>query len=449
MKPSRYNTWVEHSGRWFVHNGVSGSILEVSDSDRAALAGVTVDARELSAAVTSDLAMGRMVVPDHLDERDALRGRYMRSRGDRSILNLTVVTSLGCNFACPYCFEDKHPSILGAEVEDAIVQVVDNQIEQLEQLSVTWFGGEPLVGKRPLLRLSDVFIDMTQEAGVDYRANMITNGFLLDEPTCSALAERQVSSVQIGLDGPPDVHNKYRPLASGGPTFWRIVENLHHAVEYFDVSVRVNVDRSNFDRAVELLDVLEVEGLRGRMGVYVAQLIGSATGGCGPNSTYENPFLTNTEFAEFAIEFAREIDRRGFGAPNVPRPTGTPCVAVRQNSLVVGSAGELYKCWDSVGNPADVIGDIREHGDSTSGAGRWLRYDPFSDAECLECIALPVCMGGCAHYALDESLRDDRCGTFRTTHHEQVRDLVAAASVGAGQPNAVGRAVPVSIGSKP
>ena len=42
------------------------------------------------------------------------------------------------------------------------------------------------------------------------------------------------------------------------------------------------------------------------------------------------------------------------------------------------------------------------------------------------CVALPVCMGGCAHHALDTVARDSRCDTFRYNHRERITRLVAA-----------------------
>ena len=51
---------------------------------------------------------------------------------------------------------------------------------------------------------------------------------------------------------------------------------------------------------------------------------------------------------------------------------------------------------------------------------RWLDYDPFSDEECRSCVALPVCMGGCAHHGMDMLQHENRCSTFRHTYREQV-----------------------------
>ena len=82
--------------------------------------------------------------------------------------------------------------------------------------------------------------------------------------------------------------------------------------------------------------------------------------------------------------------------------------------------GELYKCFESVGNRLEVIGDIRNYRETNGRLEKWLKYDPFADSECRDCVALPVCMGGCAHHAMDPKLYDNRCDTFRHSYHEQV-----------------------------
>lgn len=72
------------------------------------------------------------------------------------------------------------------------------------------------------------------------------------------------------------------------------------------------------------------------------------------------------------------------------------------------------------------MGKIRIHQATNDRLPKWLGYDPFADTECRNCIALPVCMGGCAHHAMDPRQRANRCGTFRHTHREQVLAFVDA-----------------------
>jgi len=425
--------WVDEGGTDFVYNGMSGALLKLADGERTAveryLAGEP--ASGCSASLLEQLARGRMLVSDDVDEIDLLATRYELSRNDTSRLALTIVTSLGCNFDCPYCFEDKHPSILDEEVERATLQLVDDQLPTINHFHVGWYGGEPLIGKRPLLSLSKAFIERCDAADVMYSSDIVTNGYMLDEKTCRELVECRVSSAQVTLDGPPDIHNLMRPLAGGGPTFDRIVENLRHAVEHLEVAVRVNVDAENFARVEELLQILAANGLSGRLAVYLGQLVAVDDGSAAPSSSYRSPCFTNKEFAQAQTEFTNVAMQYGFSGPSIPGPVGAPCTAVRSNEFILGSEGELYKCWESVGNPSHVIGNIRDYTNTNGRLRRWLSYDPFTNEECRSCIALPVCMGGCAHHGMDVLQYENRCDTFRHNYRDRIGLLARMVEAGA------------------
>jgi uncharacterized protein len=423
MKESRYNIWVEVDGSSYVYNGMTGSLARVPSGGREAVARVLADehATDCSAKLLEEMARGRMIVPDVADEIDLLAKRYELSRHNTSHFALTLVTSLGCNFDCPYCFEAKHPSIMSDDVQTAVLGVLEDQIANgIATFSVSWFGGEPMVGKKPLLAMSDAFMARCDAAGVDYAATITTNGYLLDEQMCVELRDRKVSDVQVCLDGPPEIHDRMRPLANGQGTFWQIVENLRHAVKYFPIIVRVNVDTQNILHAEELFQILAAEGLSGKLFVYAGQIVGVDDNALAPSASYQPPCFTSPDYARAVLEFDELAARYGFGAPRLPKPAAAPCTAVRKNELVVGSEGELYKCWDSVGNALEVIGTIFDYKNSNGRLRKWLKYDPFSDAECRDCIALPVCMGGCAHHAMDLIQHENRCSTFRHTYREQV-----------------------------
>ncbi len=126
-----------------------------------------------------------------------------------------------------------------------------------------------------------------------------------------------------------------------------IMRNLHHAVEHFAVSVRVNIDMKNFDRVEELFRLLAAEGFGSKLGVYPGQIVGVKDNSLAPAAGYCGCF-SNREFAQASRSFTQMAARYGLAAPALPSPTGAPCTAVRKNELVIGSHGELYKCWNSV-----------------------------------------------------------------------------------------------------
>ncbi|BAC90186.1 radical SAM/SPASM domain-containing protein [Gloeobacter violaceus] len=429
MQPSPFNVSIRRGDKHYIFNTFSGKLLQISHKDSEALDQYCngIEA-QISPELLLKLVVYRMLVADGEEEYALLQKRYQSSQQNPRHYAATIVTSLGCNFDCPYCYEAKSPSILTKETQIAFLQLLDEKLPTLNSFSVTWFGGEPLLGKNALLALSDQFIHRCESANVDYSATLITNGYLLDEKTCLQLRERNVYRAQVGLDGPPEIHNRMRPLASGSGsgTFDRIIENLRHAVEYLKISIRVNIDRHNFARAEDLLKILEANGLSGKLMVYLGRLVSIDDGIPTPSAAYHSCCLTNQEFAQIESAFMDTARRYKFAESWLPKSVGTPCTAVRTNEIVLGSKGELYKCWDSVGNPLEVIGHISDYNNCNTRLQKWLKYNPFTDAECRSCFALPVCMGGCAHYAMNPSHYDNRCDTFRYNHRERILAYIEA-----------------------
>lgn len=430
MRASQYNVWIDQPEATYVYNGVSGALLKIPPEEvpplRDYLGGGSIE--QCSQQLLEKLALGRMLINDDTDERGLLGLRYARARSAQWQFALTVATSLGCNFACPYCYEDKRVSLMSEIVQGAICQLVEHKISSAKAFHVMWYGGEPLLGKTAILRLSDKFIEIACNAHVEYSAEVATNGYLLNEVCCKELAEHRVSKVQVCLDGPREVHNRMRPLVSGRGSFDRIVQNLHHAVRYFMVAVRMNVSSENTSHAKALLKFLADQGFAGKLAVYPGQIVAVNDGIASPSTTYCAGCLSKPNFANFELAFARLAAEYGFLKSTLPQPTGAPCTAVRANELVIDSEGNLYKCLESMGNVSEAFGSVFDWQNPSTGLGKWLEYDPLSDPGCQTCVAMPVCMGGCAHHAMDSLQHEHRCDSFRFNYAERVRDFVEAAN---------------------
>ena len=422
MKESRYNIWVTEGPRSYVYNGFSGKIVDLPTAQREPVERFVGgdDAAEVDPALVHALVAGHMLVADELDELSVLQRRYQLTRRNPDRFHLTIVTSLGCNFDCPYCFEAKHPSLLDEAVQERLLQLVDTKLPAVRTLSVLWYGGEPLVGLPGLLTLSDRLLARAASAGVGYQASIITNGYLLDLAVARQLRDRGVRRAQVTLDGPPEVHDLRRPLAGGRGTFATILDNVTAAADLLDIAIRVNLDAGNADRFPELLRILASAGLAGRVTVAPGQVVAPAANPDAPSAGVHQSCLSRPGFAAIEQRFFEEAGALGFATPELPRPVGAPCTAVRDNELVIGSRGEIYKCTETVGNPAEVVGNLLDWPRAGDRLMKWLTYDPFADDECRSCRALPVCMGGCAFHAMDARLRDSRCSTFRFRHQERV-----------------------------
>lgn len=90
---------------------------------------------------------------------------------------------------------------------DAIIDMVEKMVEQKNDISITWYGGEPLIGKHIIYSLSEKFIKICNKYSVNYGAYMVSNGFLVTEEVIEQLKKYKVTGVQLTIDGPPEIHN--------------------------------------------------------------------------------------------------------------------------------------------------------------------------------------------------------------------------------------------------
>jgi uncharacterized protein len=440
LRESRYNVVVERDHHVWVYNSLSGQLMSLTEDDWGSTRGFLAGAENYPAvALLHDLTRGRMIVEDDLDELEVLERRYRAGTADRTAFGLTIVTSLGCNFDCPYCYQVKPRAILDDETVGLLLEVLDEQLPTITRFHVTWFGGEPLLATERIFELSEEFVRRTTEAGVGYTADIVTNGYLLTRETAERLRDHQVMRAQVTLDGPAETHDLMRPLRNGKGTFDVILDNVVSCADILPISIRVNLDASNVGTSLQLLDLLAARGLSGRVDVNPARIVAYDEDIGAPSESYLPQCFTLPEFAEVRRDFLAHARALGLASASLPEPIGTPCTAVRVNELVVGAGGELYKCWDSVGNAREVIGHLSSWRDPNDRVLKWLRYDPFQDAGCRGCIALPTCMGGCAHHQMTGPA-DSKCSTFRLTHREEIEAYVDAAA-GAAEVDGLRRAV--------
>ena len=330
----------------------------------------------------------KVIVDNDMDEINKVKYINLLNRNENRRLILTINPTLACNFNCPYCFENEHSNIYMHDfVEEKIILFIKKHVG-LKALDVTWFGGEPLLA-------FDRIVSMTkkmQNLGLNYKAGMITNGYLLTEKVISKLESLAISSIQITIDGMADLHNTRRCLKSGKPTFDKILQNidlLQKVNPQIRLNVRVNVDKTNYADFLELYKFLKDKHYP-TLNVNLA-FVKDMTGCYKCNHSYdmqEQAQIVKDLLQKYGLDFSMVF----------PRSERYECAIRNRNALVIGPEGELYKCWNDVGNKSKIIGNI--DGKITNEA-LLLRYlvaaDPFEDPKCQECFLLPVCGGGCPY----------------------------------------------------
>lgn len=396
---------------------------------------------------------------DGVDEREYLRSFHEKACRQQKHLGLTILPSLACNLRCVYCYETRDGSVMDDEVQAAIVRLARARVQPGGSLSVTWFGGEPLLNLPIIERLSRSFMEICADRQAKFSASIITNGYLLDKATAETLVELKVDHAQVTLDGPEAVHDARRPTAGGRGTFQRIFENLAAASPVLPVSLRINVDQTNRAAVPEVLDLIAAAGLQRSVHPYLGHIL-----------PYNNvcqdvaaSCIPSDDFSLLDIETAFEMMKRGFWTFSPPKSTSAYCLADNTNSFVITPSGGLVNCWNDSADPSAEVGHLLKPPTDRMRARSlaWLGRDPFTLA-CLECLLLPICMGGCPYLYLktgqlqchrwkphlDESLAfyhlvkkiekmSQLAGDFRKIG-EEIRELAARSGTGLSE-SAAGR----------
>ncbi len=195
----------------------------------------------------------------NFDERAALEAMARGACAYPAKVSLTICPTMGCNFDCPYCFENHKPGKMSLAVQDDVTALTERMLDVsgAKFLYVTWFGGEPLLAQDVIEALSERLMSLAEKKGAKYGAGIITNGYLLDRKAADMLDRVRVRSYQITLDGIGAAHDATRHLAGGGPTFERITENLRSVKIRGHIVVRHNVHSGNRSEIEKLRELTE------------------------------------------------------------------------------------------------------------------------------------------------------------------------------------------------
>ena len=386
---SKYRYMFRRGGRFFLYAPLSNGFAELDEETYMQLEAI---GHGSSAALNDDVIdmLRCLKVADVDEDSEVNRHKFnvLSHRFNPANLTLTINPTLAGNFAFPYYFEGTNPStFMSNEVEDAIVRFVEKH-EQARNLNITWFGGEPLLAFDRIVSLTRKL----QAIGLNYWAGMITNGYLLTRDKLEQFDNLKIRSVQVTIDGNESMHNSRRFLRSGGDTYDRIVANVESAVEFAPqtrILVRVNVDGTNSNQFFEVFDAFERKKLP-NVTVYPA-FVSNPTGKGGSDCMYD---------CDAMAAFLRDayLTRGYYSQMLFPENITRGCMARNPNSVVIGPEGELYKCWNDVGDATRSYGNINGDINNESVLLDYLvKADYLNNAECNRCIFFTRCDGGCPY----------------------------------------------------
>jgi MoaA/NifB/PqqE/SkfB family radical SAM enzyme len=175
--------------------------------------------------------------------------------------------SADCNLRCRYCFYLDHlrfyPAAAEHRMSDATLERLISGYMATDQAACTfiWQGGEPtLLGLEFFRRVTDLQRKYGRPGAVV--ANMLqTNATLITDELARHFAQYRFL-IGVSLDGPPDVHDRYRRTLDGAGTHAEVsrgIERLRrHGVEF---NILTLVTEANAGRAREIYRYFRDRGM--------------------------------------------------------------------------------------------------------------------------------------------------------------------------------------------
>jgi uncharacterized protein len=348
-----------------------------------------------------------------------------------------------CNLNCDYCFYLEKQALFSSgeqlRMPDKVLSAfITNYIssQPTPVVDFVWQGGEPtLIGIDFFRRVIDLQRPFVEQKTINNALQ--TNGTLLTEEWCRFLKEHNFM-VGISLDGPQEIHDRYRHDRGGKGSFPRVMRGLQmlqeHGVEY---NVMASVARETARQPLEVYQFFKEKGVEfiqfapiiERLPAMSEQelglnLAGPAVLSHNETNTQITPWtVIPEEYGDFLIAIYEEWVRKDVGKTFVmnfewalnawlgnPSPV---CIHARQcgKSFVVEHNGDVYAC-DHYVYPQYRLGNILEE-DLFQMAEKSLQTGFGVDKEralpqcCQECEVLPACQGGCPKHRFAVTYHDE------------------------------------------
>lgn len=421
---SNYSFLFENEGKFFIFNALSKAFLEIdNDSFTILLEKQKSKSQLLENEIDSDLyeeLKRRLFICDnHKDEFLTFKSIISQVREQTNLLNLTIAPTMDCCFSCFYCFEkDKDKSYMTSDVIDAIIKNI-NKRRDLRFIHVTWFGGEPLMA---IDKMQEFYCKFRPTFKGAFSSNIITTAHHINERVIDILKEIEVSYMQITIDGIEKTHNSIKFTEGCDSAFKKVFSSIDMLVNKYpelSIAIRVNVTKDNADEYVELYNLVTNKYNRNKVFISPSPVMNRTN-----NKNITNLF-NHSSFPKYALDLWH--NNKIISAWLMYKDSEhVECAIRNRNSLSVDPKGNLYQCWENIGNKKYVIGRLNTDGDivdiNTTVLNRNLYgADPLSNQQCIKCSYLPLCGGGCPIQRIQnefEAGKNEICTTYKNNIKE-------------------------------
>ena len=319
----------------------------------------------------------------------------------KSPFHIMLIPSLGCPAHCSYCWSSEagSPKMNIDTVKEAVAWLKDFK---KDQITITFHGGEPLLGGVDFYRQA---LPLISEGLVHLKPTfaMQSNLWLLTPELADILAKYNVP-IGTSIDGPESLNDSQR-----GDGYFKKTMRGYELAKAHGLQVRFicTFTGESVKQKEEIFRFFLTNG-------FVMKLHPAL-----PSLRSENPkqwALEPVAYGELLV-FLLDKYLENMGRIEIMNINDLcRCVSTRRGSVctfadcmgstfAIGPDGSIYPCYRFVGMDEWVMGHVRDRPSAetlanTFAGKRMQAYKEFVDISCRECSHIRYCRGGCPYNAI-------------------------------------------------
>ena len=320
------------------------------------------------------------------------------------LTDLSLDMSGSCNMGCVYCFENDIYSRTGRMEDATALAALDflfRAAGEAPRVAVHFGSGEPLIRFDLLRTVVDEARRRGEAEGREVVFDLTTNATLVTAEIARFLAAHPFR-VRVSCDGPPRVHDAFRPLLGGQGSYRAVERGLRLLLEHLPDRVTVNSVLAGGTRLVELWAWARAMGVRHyhviKVGAYAERDLNLREAELRDfREDLEivcDDVFGDLEAGEVPIDYqpVTKVVRRLM----IPEPITRFC-GVAGSYLGVSSTGKVYPCFRHLGLDRYELGDVWSGVDGEMRREFLGREAADVDTRpvCRDCWARYLCGGGC------------------------------------------------------
>ena len=328
-------------------------------------------------------------------------------------ISLLVKPASGsCNMRCRYCFytdetENRTVPSMGVMSIETMKTMVDKALIFADgDCSFAFQGGEPSLAGLPFFRaLTDYVKDHPNPKKVRVHYSFQTNGYNLNEDWAKWFVENQVL-VGISLDGPKEIHDRYRVDHAGKGTYQKVMSSIQLFNKYHvDYNILTVVTSATSRHGQQVYNFFKKNDFRYQQYIECLDPIGEVQGGYEYSLTperYEEFLKTTFDSWYLDMKSGRYVYNRYFEnlMMIIARQGAESCNmrGVCGAQWVIEADGSVYPCdfyaldeW-YLGNINQDSFETMEQQRQTLGFIEWSKQIP---EYCKNCRYFGLCRNGC------------------------------------------------------